>query len=531
MPVSPTYPGVYIEEIPSGVRTITGVATSITAFIGRALRGAVNEPVRIQSFVDFERTFGGLWVHSTMSYAVHHYFLNGGTDAIIIRVVHIGDDNPDNDASKATLTIEGINGPLKVEAESEGAWGNNLRARVDYDTHNLQPSEAADSLFNLTVNDLGTGVTESFHNISTDPKHARFVTHVLEQESTFVSIAPPCAVPATRPTNHPYPPSGKNPFDEVGFHEPSNNDGHDGIALTDADITGSEVDKTGLFALEKADLFNLFCIPPLTRKTDVDPGSLRTALAYCKKRRAMLIVDPPSNWRETSNVTASDIGVDSLNLRDEDAAIFFPRVRMSDPIKENRLEEFAPCGAVAGIFARIDAQHGVWKAPAGMEAILTGARELSYKLTDDECGQLNTLGVNCLRTFPVIGNVVWGARTLEGADRLSSDWKYIPVRRTALFIEESLFQSLKWVVFEPNDESLWAQIRLNIGAFMHNLFRQGAFQGTTPRDAYFVKCDKETTTQNDIGRGIVNIIVGFAPLKPAEFVAIKIQQIAGQIET
>jgi phage tail sheath protein FI len=141
------------------------------------------------------------------------------------------------------------------------------------------------------------------------------------------------------------------------------------------------------------------------------------------------------------------------------------------------------------------------------------------------------LGVNVLRTFPIFGNISWGARTLDGADQQASEWKYIPVRRTALFIEESLFQGLKWVVFEPNDEPLWAQIRLNVGAFMHNLFRQGAFQGSTPRDAYFVKCDKETTTQNDIDRGIVNILVGFAPLKPAEFVVIKIQQIAGQIET
>jgi len=158
-------------------------------------------------------------------------------------------------------------------------------------------------------------------------------------------------------------------------------------------------------------------------------------------------------------------------------------------------------------------------------------RELSYKLTDGENGQLNPIGVNCLRTFPVIGNVVWGARTLEGADLLASEWKYVPVRRLALFIEESLYRGTQWVVFEPNDEPLWAQIRLNVGAFMHNLFRQGAFQGTSPREAYFVKCDGETTTQNDIDLGIVNILVGFAPLKPAEFVIIKIQQIAGEIQT
>ena len=186
--------------------------------------------------------------------------------------------------------------------------------------------------------------------------------------------------------------------------------------------------------------------------------------------------------------------------------------------------------ASAGVFARTDAQRGVWKAPAGTDASLNGVRELTIRVNDLENGQLNPLGVNCLRTFPVIGNVVWGARTLRGADQLASEWKYIPVRRLALFLEESLYRGIKWVVFEPNDEPLWAQIRLNVGAFMHNLFRQGAFQGTTPRNAYFVKCDKETTTQNDIDRGIVNILVGFAPLKPAEFVIIKLEQLAGQVQ-
>jgi phage tail sheath protein FI len=161
---------------------------------------------------------------------------------------------------------------------------------------------------------------------------------------------------------------------------------------------------------------------------------------------------------------------------------------------------------------------------------LRGAN-LARKITDLENSGLNPLGINALRNFPIFSNVCWGARTLDGADQQASEWKYIPVRRTALFIEESLYQALKWVVFEPNDEPLWAQIRLNVGAFMQSLFRQGAFQGRTPREAYFVKCDRETTTQNDINQGIVNIIVGFAPLKPAEFVVIKIQQMAGQIET
>jgi phage tail sheath protein FI len=181
--------------------------------------------------------------------------------------------------------------------------------------------------------------------------------------------------------------------------------------------------------------------------------------------------------------------------------------------------------------ASTDVARGVWKAPAGLDAALSGIVGLEVNLTDDENGQLNPVGINCLRSFPINGRVVWGARTLRGADQLGDEYKYVPVRRLALYIEESLYRGTQWVVFEPNDEPLWAQIRLNVGAFMHNLFRQGAFQGTKPQDAYFVKCDKESTTQNDINLGIVNIVVGFAPLKPAEFVIIQIQQIAGQIAT
>jgi phage tail sheath protein FI len=188
-------------------------------------------------------------------------------------------------------------------------------------------------------------------------------------------------------------------------------------------------------------------------------------------------------------------------------------------------------GAVAGTWARTDTQRGVWKAPAGLEASLVGVPSFSVPLTDDENGELNPLGINCLRSFPVYGRVVWGARTLRGADQLADEYKYVPVRRTALFIEESLYRGLKWVVFEPNDEPLWSLIRQNVTAFMQDLFRQGAFQGSTPQQAYLVKCDSETTTSLDQQRGVVNIVVGFAPLKPAEFVIIRIQQLAAQSAT
>lgn len=510
MPVTLSYPGVYIEEAPSGVRTIVGVATSITAFVGRALRGPVNQPVRVQSFAEFERIFGGLAAASGLSYAVQHFFLNGGGDALIVRVVHTGDGVAANNAVAAT----GVTGGLDLVAANPGNWGNRILITVDHVTRD--PADT--TLFNLTVQEMdGTApsakviASETFRNVSVTLTSPRYVQTVLAAESTFVRAT---AVPNVRP--------GQAAFFLTG--------GQDGSAPGAAEVEGLRASKTGLYALEDADLFNLLCIPPLAPDGDTASAVYIAALAYCKERRAMLIIDPPTAWTTpaAAESDANNAAGFLAPLRDENAAIYFPRVRMADPLQENRLAAFAPSGVLAGVFARTDAQRGVWKAPAGQDATLVGVRELLYKMTDGENGRINPLGVNALRAFPVTGNVAWGARTTEGADRLASEWKYIPVRRLALFIEESLFRGTQWVVFEPNDEPLWAQIRLNVGAFMQDLFRQGAFQGSSPREAFFVRCDRTTTTQSDIDRGVVNVHVGFAPLKPAEFVVIRIQQIAGQ---
>ena len=516
MPVTPTYPGVYIEEIPSGVRTIVGVATSITAFIGTASKGRVNYPVRIQSFGEFERQFGGLWIKSALGYAVQQYFLNGGTDALIIRIAS-------SNATPATVSVGG----LSLTATSPGSWINEkYKAKVTYPKFGAGAQD--NKIFNLEITqETSSGetvVVESFRNLSTDKDSPRYVKKALEEDSTLVDVTG--TVPENRPTEA-----------EAAFTA-----GSDGTTDPSyVDFKGSRGDKTGLYALEKADLFNLLSIPPNTREpgnnvADTGDGQalLSEALKYCKERRAILIIDPPTNWDSATKVFEDLTGNNSIinNLyRDENAVTYFPRVKAPDLLRENRLEEFVPSGVAAGIMARTDAARGVWKAPAGIDATLSGVRQLSYQLTDGENGKLNPLGVNCLRSFPVYGNVVWGARTLEGADQLASEWKYLPVRRLTLFLQESLYRGTQWVVFEPNDEPLWSQIRLNVGAFMNNLFRQGAFQGKTPREAYFVNCDSETNTQNDINICIVNILVWFAPLKPAEFVIIKFQQIAGQIAT
>jgi phage tail sheath protein FI len=281
------------------------------------------------------------------------------------------------------------------------------------------------------------------------------------------------------------------------------------------------------------DLFNLLILP-----RDAEDPEGRTAVwgpasVFAQQRRAFLLVDPPGNWASISDVTSGtphNIGTLRQGVVKDHAAVYWPRIKIVDPATGLRLD-IDPGGSIAGVAARIDGSRGVWKAPAGLEASILGIVGSEHTISDPENGVINPLAVNAIRVFPN-GIVIWGARTMDGFDNSpNSDYRYVPVRRLALFLEESLYRGLQFAVFEPNDEPLWAQIRLAAGAFMNGLFRQGAFQGQKASDAYFVKCDAETTTQNDINLGIVNVIVGFAPLKPAEFVIITIRQLAGQVQT
>jgi len=503
MPTPLTYPGVYIEEIPSGVRPITGVATSITAFVGRALRGPVDGAITITSYADFERIYGGLWLESTLGYAVSAFYRNGGSTAIVVRV----HKTKANDTAGITLGA-GVR-QLALQAASPGAWGAKLSATID----NLVKDTADTSLFNLTVTDTGTGKVESFRNVSFAVASPRRVDLVLAEESSLVRItgslptSPQAAFPVT-----------------VAATNGNNGDPVDAAVYTTG--AGLRTNKKGLYALEKADLVNLLVIPPYTSTGEIDATVLADTISYAVERRAVVIMDPPAAWTSLDNAVT---GASAASFTaSKNAAVYFPRINQPDALRDGQIGTFAPGGAIAGVIARTDASRGVWKAPAGLDATLGGVAALSIPLTDLEIGRLNPLGVNCLRASPGAGHTIWGARSREGSDRLASEWKYLPVRRTALFLEESLYRGTQWVVFEPNDAPLWAQIRLNVGAFMNNLFRQGAFAGTTPKAAFFVKCDAETTTQDDVNLGIVNIVVGFAPLKPAEFVVIKLQQMAGQ---
>ena len=560
MPVEPSYPGVYIQEIPSGVHTIVGVPTSITAFIGRTQKGPVDEPFLVTSFADFERTFGGLHLNYPLSFSVRDFFMNGGSQALITRLYRAesavaettasaaepagadgGDTQPvTTPAPTANDEIEGyarLATPLTLRASSPGRWGNRLQAIIDYDGITQEVVDRykdpdsdldTDDFFNLKLRLGKDSVQEEyFRAISLHMDAAsRRLDHVLENQSSLARFH------GSLDASEDERPDATDSSEPLSFIK-----GADSQPLTNNSYTGEAAEgMTGLKALVKTDIFNLLCIPPDKAGEDIEPPVWQAAMRLCVEQRAMLLVDPSPDWGgDSSEATQkaidglSDLGLTGPEARN--AAIYFPQIRKPNPLFGNRVEAFAPSGAIAGIMARTDATRGVWKAPAGIEATIAGISGLEIKLNDSHSGRLNPLGINCLREFPQIGNVVWGARTLRGSDALGDDYKYVPVRRLALYIEESLYRGTQWVVFEPNDEPLWSQIRLNIGAFMHDLFRQGAFQGSSPKDAYFVQCDATTTTQNDINKGIVNILVGFAPLKPAEFVIIKFQQLAGQVST
>jgi phage tail sheath protein FI len=650
--VQVSYPGVYIQEVSSGVHTISSVGTSITAFIDFFREGPMNTPVEIFGMADFGRIFGGVDDRSEASYALAQYFLNGGGAAYVVRTAGADASNPLAKAG-VILTADGTGAGaqvLEVSAASEGIWGNCLRVEIDFST--MDPA----TLFNLTVIRYdGPGAkakplgNERYLNLTMDTSKPRYAVKVINDGSRLITakagagatagnrpapggtVGNPAgltlanfngfsgkkinlkigALPAVNATFAtwaagaitsltqlrpllenairsviPASPSyagasvevvgntlrvlsgkGSSTFDPIetvviadaagdttattlALVAPANTNvqqyplglsadtaalkkstvGGDGIAPGGAEVIGSPALFTGMYALDRVDLFNILCIPRAVADGVADSQTraiYSAAIAFCELKRAFVLIDLPSDKNDMQKI--KDWLDDHNEFRSKNAALYFPRTEIPDPVNEFRLRSIAPSGTMAGIYARTDSQRGVWKAPAGIEALLNGVAQLDTKLTDAENGVLNPIAINCLRTFPVYGNIAWGARTLVGADQIASEWKYVPIRRLALMLEESLFRGSKWVVFEPNDEPLWAKIRLNVGAYMNSLFRQGAFQGATPKDAYFVKCDGETTNEDDRNKGIVNIQVGFAPLKPAEFVVISIQQIAGDL--
>jgi phage tail sheath protein FI len=530
MPPLLNFPGVYIEEIPSAVHTITGVATSIAAFAGWAAKGPTDEAVLVLSFSDFQNQFGGIDSRSYLGYAVNQFFANGGQQAYIIRVIWDGSHTalPTTNPKVAATSHATVGGKLPLFARNPGVWGDALRITVTISTtdptrFSIQVAQSVNS------NNI---VLETFVNLSASVTDPRYALTVIDHDSRYITFVDPANGTAPDLTGTP---SAANATALANGADGSPLAPKDGVsAVADGNFElalgadpATAKANSGIPLLDRVDIFNLLCVPGET-----DGPTISNLQAYCAGKRAFYIVDCPQNATVSNFNTNGPVGSTTGSLtstHSENSAFYFPWVQAPDPAFGNRIGLFPPCGFVAGIYAATDANRGVWKAPAGIDAGLTGAAGLQLVLTDAENGVLNVKAINCLRQFKVYGDVVWGARTLQGADQAGSEWKYVPIRRLALFLESSLYDGTQWVVFEPNDEALWGQIRLNVGAFMQNLFLQGAFQGTTPQQAFFVKCDAENNPQASIDLGVVNILVGFAPLFPAEFVVIQIQQLAGQI--
>ena len=622
MTVQTTYPGVYIIEAPSGSHVISGVSTSVTAFVGAARMGVSNEPVAVESYAAFARQFGDpIDTEHPMGYAVNHFFTNGGSQALVVRALP---------ATAATAishlpTVDGVT--VSVAGQSAGAWANGVNpgtaAQSGLFVQVLASANYPDDRFNLVITQWAAGpaggaasVTgqETWTDLSMSPNNPRFVQTVLaasqlaavtvdesaptgpdvagtstgaldltadvtgiagtvlrvsidQGTANDYTLSPASAAPAdiAAEINTLLSPaataamngdkveitsatddlnsavtvglSGANDASillglgtAMGGSEISGSAGYRPAVMgsatgladgTDGGPVGAGDIVNSMAALNSLNFprFNLLCLPGVTT---ADVASVATALDYCRTQNAFMLVDPAEGLTGANLESA----VGPLRGQGAHGAVYWPRLVTADSGPAG----LPPCGAVAGVMARTDSERGVWKAPAGMAAGLSGILGTVFPTDDSVSGTLNPEGLNVLRTFPSTGLVVWGARTLAGADNAATaDFRYVPVRRLTDYLSASLYLGTQFAVFEPNDPVLWAQIRLAVGAFMSTLFRQGAFQQSESHaesDSFFVTCDSSVNPQSEIDAGRVNIVVGFAPLKPAEFVIVTITQMS-----
>ncbi len=485
-------------EQPGSIRVIARAATNIAAFVGRALKGPVNEPVPIRSFADYTRVFGGLWQPSTMSYAVEQFFENGGRCAVIVRVV--------NGARPPTLTLPTASGKLILRGVGAGSR-EFLRASVDYDA--IEPKET--DRFNLVVQRVRTAGSEQiedqeiFRRLSITPGSDRFVADTL-LDSRLVRVQG--SVPSERPTRTPPAASGA----VIGY-TPSNPDGDDGGPITDYDIIGSAQSRTGIFALEAAPDINMLCVPPLTREHDVGLSTLLVAGRFCREKRALLIVDPPSDW--ASAASALD-GMRHWPFRSEDAAMFYPRVVAFDRLR-GRFEMFAPCGVAAGMIARCDESWPVWSAAEGDDAILRPGLRPAWTVSNADRARLINAGINLLQSVRIAPKFAASPRTLASGAAAVSDWRYLSARRLALFVMTSIERGTRWMLFERNAEPTWKLARSQVEAFLESLYAEGAFVGRTGEESYFAVCDERINTFETMRAGKINLAFGFAATKPGEY--------------
>lgn len=480
------------------LHAIDGVATGIAAFVGRTLKGPVSRPLTVRSFSEFQQRFGGLWQPSTLSYAVEQFFENGGREARIVRVV--------NGARPPTLSLAAAGGRLTLVALNPGSR-EYLRASVDYD--GLSSVEA--DRFNLVVQRVRTPGSELvedqeiYRRVSVTPNSERFVTDVLLQ-SSLVRVHG--AVPERRPDR-----SAGGPGGVAAGYTLSNPDGHDGAPLTDYDVIGARARGTGLFALEGAGRFNLLCIPPLAREQDVGLSTLLVAARFCRERCALLILDPPASW------TSAPAALEALRawpFRSDCAVMYYPRIQAFDRLR-GRVEIFGSSAAAAGMIARADVSWPVWTAVEPEEAPLRPGLRPAVAVSDADRVRLTQAGVNTLLAVRAAARTGLGPRTLAAGGSGTSDWRYLPARRLALYIAASIEEGTRWVLLEHNGPATWAHARARAEEFLDSLAEQGAFAGATARDSHFVICDERVNGEQSVAEGKLNLLFGFATTRAGEF--------------
>jgi len=505
--VTPSKQALQVAEERGPDQSISRLATARTAFVGRTLRGPVNRPISIKSFAEFQQVFGGLWQPSLLGYAIEQFFENGGREALIVRVV--------NGARAATLTLKAGDQALQLQALRPGTR-EFLRASVDFD--NIGADETG--VFNLTVQRVraqGTGQVddqEIFHRLSVSRTDERYFPSAIAPSALIRLVG---EMPTLRPDQTLDPASGL----ATAFVS-SNSDGDDGAPLTDYDLIGSSLDHTGLFALHQAEYFNFLCIPPLSRDRDVGPSALLVAARYCKERRAMLIVDPPSGWQTVDDALN---GLRDWNFPDENALMYFPRVLAHDKLR-GHFESFAPCGAVAGMLARYDEGAPVWLTADREEPILRPGLRPACLVSEDRRIRLAALGVNTLQAVRSAGRMIVRLRTLAAGNTGNADWRYLSARRLALFILSSIEQGTRWVVAAGSSAEIAQAVTAQVRAFFEALHTAGAFGTRRMDDAFFVICDERINNSSAFSRCEVQFVIGFAASREHEFHCFRISHSA-----
>jgi len=494
----PSSIGLKVQEELRPDQSIARLGTARTAFVGRTLRGPVNEPVLLKNFAEFQHAFGGLWQPSTLGYAVEQFFDNGGREALVVRVV--------NGARSSTLTLKAGGGKITLRAVSPGTR-EFLRASVDYDG-----IPADDALrFNLTVQRIrilgGNHVEdqEIFPQLSIAPGSDLYVEKVLARSELIRFAGEP---PVQRP---------ELTLDAAGgraaAYVNSNTDGDDGAPLSDYDLIGSEIDRSGLFALRGADYFNFLCIPPLSREDDVGPSALLVAARYCKERGALLIVDPPAAWHTADDALRA---MRDWEFSTEDALMYFPRILAHDKLR-GHFESFAPCGAVAGMLARIDESSPVWGPAKLDEAVLRPGYRPTCLVAEDRRARLAMRGVNTLQAVRSVARIGAKPRTLARGAAGAQDWQNLAVRRFALFIVNSIEQGTRWVRNADHEMDVAEAVSTQTRLFFEQLYEAGAFPGRRIEEAFFVKCDRRYNSPDAARRNEFQFLIGFAATRHAEF--------------